>query len=36
MTKLVTCVETLTVYVVVAGALLGTALQALVQFYPIY
>jgi hypothetical protein len=36
MTKLVTCLETFTVYVVVAGALLGTALQALVQFYPIY
>lgn len=36
MTKLVTCVETFTVYVVVAGALIGTALGAVGQFYPIY
>jgi hypothetical protein len=36
MTKLVTCLETFTVYIVVTGALLGTALQALFQFYPIY
>ena len=36
MTKLVTCLETLTVYVVIVGALIGSALNALVQFYPIY
>jgi len=36
MTKLFTCLETLTVYLVVAGALVGTALNAFVQFYPIY
>jgi hypothetical protein len=36
MEKLVTCLETLTVYVLVAGALIGTALGAMEQFYPIY
>lgn len=36
MKKLVACLELLTVYVVVAGALIGTALGAVDQFYPIY
>jgi hypothetical protein len=36
MEKLVTCLETFTVYVLVAGALIGTALGAVEQFYPIY
>ena len=36
MTKLIACLETLTVYVVVASALVGTVLSALIQFYPIY
>jgi hypothetical protein len=36
MTRLVTCLETVTVYFVIAGALIGTALSALDQFYPIY
>ena len=36
MTRLITCLETAAVYVVVAGALVGTALSALNQFYPIY
>ena len=35
MPKLVSSLEVLTVYVVLAGALVGTALNALVQFYPI-
>ena len=36
MKKLVTCLETLTVYFIVGGALIGTALGAVDQFYPIY
>jgi|GEM_PF-4510276 len=36
MKKLVTFLETLTVYVLIAGALIGTALGAVDQFYPIY
>jgi hypothetical protein len=36
MTRLITCRETATVYFVVAGALIGTALSAFDQFYPIY
>jgi hypothetical protein len=36
MTRLISCLETVTVYFVVAGALIGTALSALNQFYPIY
>jgi hypothetical protein len=36
MTRFVACLETLSVYVVVASALVGTALNAIVQFYPIY
>jgi len=36
MSNLVTCLETLTVYAVIASALVGTAISALVQFYPIY
>jgi hypothetical protein len=36
MTRLITCLETATVYFVIAGALIGTALSALDQFYPIY
>jgi hypothetical protein len=36
MRKLVTCLETLTVYFVIAGALIGTALGAVAQFYPIF
>jgi len=36
MKKLVTGLETLTVYVIVACALIGTALGAVEQFYPIY
>ena len=33
---LIACLETFTVYVVIAGALIGTALGAVDQFYPIY
>jgi len=36
MTRFVACLETLSVYVVVGSALVGTALNAIVQFYPIY
>jgi hypothetical protein len=36
MTRVIVCLETLSVYVVVVSALVGTALNALVQFYPIY
>ncbi len=36
MTKFVDCLETATVYAVIVSALLGTALNALVQFYPFY
>jgi hypothetical protein len=36
MTKVVACLETFSVYAVIASALAGTALSALVQFYPIY
>ena len=36
MNELVTCLETLTVYLVVAGALIGSALGAVDQFYPLY
>ena len=36
MTRLITCLETAAVYFVVAGALIGTVLSALDQFYPIY
>jgi hypothetical protein len=36
MTNVAAYLETLTVYVVVVSALVGTALNALVQFYPIY
>ena len=36
MRTLVACLETLTVYVVIAGALVGTALSGFAQFYPIY
>jgi len=35
MNKLVACLETLTVYLVV-GALIGSALGAVDQFYPLY
>ena len=36
MPKVVICLETFTVYAVIASALVGAALNALVQFYPIY
>jgi len=36
MPKVIACLETLSVYVVVVSALVGTALNAIVQFYPIY
>jgi hypothetical protein len=36
MTTVVSCLERFSVYLVIAGALLGAALDALVQFYPIY
>jgi hypothetical protein len=36
MTRFIACLETLSVYVVVVSALVGTALSAIVQFYPIY
>jgi hypothetical protein len=36
MSKLVACLETLTVYFVIAGALIGSALGAVDQFYSIY
>jgi hypothetical protein len=36
MKKLITCLETLTVYLVIASALIGTALGAVDHFYPIY
>jgi hypothetical protein len=36
MTRFIVCLETLGVYVVVGSALIGTALSAIVQFYPIY
>jgi hypothetical protein len=36
MTRLATCLETATVYFVIAGALIETALSAFDQFYPIY
>jgi hypothetical protein len=36
MTRLTACLEVITVYFVIAGALIGTALSALDQFYPIY
>ena len=36
MNKLVACLETLTVYLVIAGALIGSALGAVDQFYPLY
>ncbi len=36
MTKFIDCVEIATVYAVVVSALVGPALNALVQFYPIY
>ncbi len=36
MIRFITCLETAAIYFVVAGALVGTALSALDQFYPIY
>jgi hypothetical protein len=36
MNKLAACLETLTVYLVIAGALMGSALGAVDQFYPLY
>jgi hypothetical protein len=36
MTRFIVCLETLGVYAVIGSALVGTALNALVQFYPIY
>jgi hypothetical protein len=36
MTRVVAYLETFSVYVVIASALVGTALNTLVQFYPIY
>jgi hypothetical protein len=36
MTRLITCLDTAAVYFVLAGALIGTVLSALDQFYPIY
>ena len=36
MPKVIACLETFSVYVVVVSALVGTALNAIVQFYPIY
>ena len=36
MPKVIAGLETLSVYVVVVSALVGTALNAIVQFYPIY
>jgi hypothetical protein len=36
MTRIIACLETLGVYVVVVSALVGTALNAIGQFYPIY
>jgi hypothetical protein len=36
MNQLIACLETVTVYFVMAGALIGTALGAVDQFYPIY
>ncbi len=36
MNKLVACLETFTVYLVIAGALIGSALGAVDQFYPLY
>jgi hypothetical protein len=35
MTRLVSCPEAAAVYLVIAGALIGTALSALDRFYPI-
>jgi hypothetical protein len=36
MNKLAACLETLTVYLIIAGALIGSALGAVDQFYPLY
>ena len=36
MNKLVTCLETLAVYFIIGGAVIGTTLGAVDQFYPIY
>ena len=36
MNKLAACLETLTVYLVIADALIGSALGAVDQFYPFY
>lgn len=36
MTRVIVYLETFSVYVVVVSALIGTALNAIVQFYPIY
>ena len=36
MNKLVACLEALSVYLVIAGALIGSALGAVDQFYPLY
>ena len=36
MNKLVACLETLTVYLVIAGALIGSALGAVDHFFPLY
>ena len=36
MSRAIACLETLSVYAVIASALVGATLNALVQFYPIY